>query len=178
MEIDSRRIRRLIQRRTPRGRVLDRAVRRQQWLDPVAKSTQSAVGAVYSALGAPGQLVRDLLHGTKGLGHPLHPVLTDIPIGAWSVGVLADWLFIATGRVPPVAGDLALAIGLAGAILAVVSGYTDFHDTAGQESRVAIVHGLTMTLVVVADVVSLVMRLASPGARVGAIALSTVAWAV
>lgn len=178
LEVDSRRIRRLIQQRTPRGRVLDRLVREQNWLDPLAKWVQSAVGAIYGVLGTPGTWIRDLLHGTRVFGHPLHSALTDIPIGAWSVGVLADWLFIASGRVPPVAGDLALAIGLAGAIVAALSGYTDFRDTAGHESRVGIVHGLTMTAVVVAETISLVMRLAAPGARVGAIVLSTIAWLV
>ena len=117
MEIDSRRIRRLIRRSRSRERMLDRAVRSQAWLDPVAVSIQKAVGAAYEALGPPGQSIKNVMHGTTGLGHPLHPALTDVPVGAWTVGVLADWLFVATGRVPAVAGDLALAIGVAGGIV-------------------------------------------------------------
>jgi len=111
------------------------------------------------------------MHGTRFLGHPLHPVLTDIPVGAWTVGVLADWLFVATGRLPAVAGDLALAIGVAGAILAALTGYTDFHETDGHERRTAIVHGLTMTAVLLIELVSLGMRLGAPGLRPGAIVL-------
>lgn len=178
MEIDSRRIRRLIRQRRAGERVLDRVVREQSWLDPVGEVVQRAVGAFYGVLGKPGQVVRDALHGTSVFGHPLHPALTDVPVGAWTVGVLADWMFVATGRVPPVAGDLALAVGLAAAVLAVVTGYTDFHDTAGHERRVAVVHGLTMTAVVVMETLSLIIRLGSPGGRTGAVALSTIAWLI
>src|SRR2546428_12272667 len=122
----SRRIRLLIRRSRPRERMLDRAVRRQAWLDPVAVSIQKAVGAAYEALGPPGQSIKNVMHGTTALGHPLHPALTDVPVGAWTVGVLADWLFVATGRVPAVAGDLALAIGVAGGSVAGVDGCNAF----------------------------------------------------
>lgn len=178
MEIDSRRIRRLIQRQRGRERTLDRFVRSQSWLDPVAEATQKVVGAFYDSLGAPGKALRNLMHGTRVLGHPLHPALTDVPVGAWTVGVLADWLWIATGRVPPVAGDLALALGLAAAVFAAISGYTDFHDTAGHERRTAMAHGLTMTLVVALEVVSLVLRFGAPDLRLPAVLISTLAWLV
>src|SRR2546430_2838486 len=118
------------------------------------------------------------MHGSRLRGHPLHPVLTDIPVGAWTVGVLADWLFVATGRLPAVAGDLALAIGVAGAILAALTGYTDFHETDGHERRTAIVHGLTMTAGLMIELVSLGMRLGAPGLRPGASVVSTVAWLI
>lgn len=179
MEIDSKRIRRLIERRgRVRERTLERVVRSQGWLDPVAEAVQKAVGAFYDSMGGAGRAARNVMHGTTVLGHPLHPALTDVPLGAWTVGVLADWLGVATGRIPPVAGDLALALGLAAAILAAMSGYTDFHDTFGHERRTAILHGLTMTLVVVLESVSLAMRLASPGTRPAAIAVSSVAWLI
>jgi hypothetical protein len=34
-------------------------------------------------------VVRNLLSGTD-LGHPLHPMLTDLPIGAWVMSALLD----------------------------------------------------------------------------------------
>ena len=178
MEIDRRRIRRLIQRSRTQERTLDRLIRAQAWLDPVAGVVQRAVGGFYEALGSPGRAIKDVMHGTKVLGHPLHPALADVPVGAWTLGVLADWLFIASGRVPPIAGDLALAGGLAGAVLAALTGYTDFHETSGHERRTAVVHGLTMTGVIVLDVISLVMRLSSPDLRPPAVVLSTVAWLI
>ena len=176
MEVDSRRIRRLIGQNRTRERTFDRVVRGQGWLDPVSEAIQRAIGAFYDVLGAPGRVIKDALHGTTILGHPLHPAVTDVPVGAWTVGLLADWLFVATGRVPPVAGDLALAVGLAVAVVAAISGYTDFHETAGHERRVAVVHGLTMTLVVLLEAVSLVVRLGVPSGRLMAIVISTVAW--
>jgi len=178
VRIDSRRISRLIRQSRPRERMLDRAVRTQAWLDPVAVAVQKAVGAAYEALGAPGQAIKNAMHGTTVLGHPLHPALTDLPVGAWTVGVVADWVFVGTGQVPAVAGDLALGVGVAGAILAALTGYTDFHETDGIERRTAIVHGLTMTFVLAIEAVSLGMRLGSPVLRPSAVLLSTVAWLI
>jgi nitrite reductase/ring-hydroxylating ferredoxin subunit/uncharacterized membrane protein len=175
MEIDSRNTRRLIRKRQSRERLLDRVVRRWAWVDPVAEVTQKAVGAFYGALGAPGRVLKNLMHGTTLLGHPLHPALTDVPIGAWTVGVLADWLYVTTGSVPAVAGDLALAIGLAAAILAALAGLTDHHDTDGFERRTATVHGLTMVSVVIIDAVSGIMR-RTPELRLSAIVLASMAY--
>jgi len=176
MEIDRRQIRRLMRQGRSRERTLDRVLRRQGWLDPVGETIQKAVGAFYDSLGAPGKSLKDLMHGTTVLGHPLHPAITDLPIGAWSVGVLADWLFVTTGRVPAVAGDLGLAIGVAAAIVAAMTGYTDHHETVGHGRRAATVHGLTMTVVVVIELVSMGMRLWAPDMRTGAIVLATGAW--
>jgi len=176
MEIDSRRIRRLMRQGRSRERTFDRVLRRQGWLDPVGETIQKAVGAFYDSLGAPGKSLKDLMHGTTVLGHPLHPAITDLPIGAWSVGVLADWLFVTTGRVPAVAGDLGLAIGVAVAIVAAMTGYTDHHETVGHGRRAATVHGLTMTVVVVVELVSMGVRLWAPDMRTAAIVLATGAW--
>jgi nitrite reductase/ring-hydroxylating ferredoxin subunit/uncharacterized membrane protein len=171
MEIDSR----LIRKSEPRERLLDRVVRAWGWVDPVAEAVQKAVGAFYGALGAPGRVLKNLMHGTTLLGHPLHPALTDVPIGAWTVGVLADWLYVTTGSVPAVAGDLALAIGLAAAIFAALAGLTDHHDTSGFERRTATVHGLTMTSVVIVEAISGVMR-RTPELRLSAIVLASLAY--
>ncbi len=176
MEIDSRRIRRLMRQGRSRERTFDRVLRRQGWLDPVGETIQKAVGAFYDTLGAPGKSLKDLMHGTTVLEHPLHPAVTDVPIGAWTVGVLADWLFVLTGRVPAVAGDLGLAIGVAAAILAAMTGYTDHHETVGHGRRAATVHGLTMTVVVVVELVSMGMRLWAPDLRTAAVVLATGAW--
>lgn len=178
MEIDSRRIRRLLRRAQKRERTLDRVVREQAWLDPVGDWIHRAVGVFYESLGGGGSALKSWVHGTYLLGHPLHPALTDVPVGAWTVGVIADWLWVATGRVPPEAGDLALAVGLAGAILAAVTGYTDFHETEHHERRVAVLHGLTMTAVVGLQLLSLVLRVGVPPLRPTAIVVSTVAWLI
>ena len=89
-----------------------------------------------------------------------HAVLlaAGITLGAWTVGVLADWAAMATGRVSMQVGDIALAIGLAGALLSALAGFTDFHDTFAHERRTALTHGLTMTAVIVIEAVSLGLR--------------------
>src|SRR3981081_4439608 len=104
---------------------LDRLIRRQTWLDKVADVLQAMVGGAYGALGRPGRALKNLMHGTSVLGHPLHPAVTDIPIGAWAAGVVADYVAHYTDRVPPEAGDGALAVGLSAAALAAVTGFTD-----------------------------------------------------
>ena len=175
MEIDRRRIRRIIHKNKAHERTLDRVIRGQPWLDATGEAIQKAVGAFYGILGAPGQALKNLLHGTTLLGHPLHPAITDVPIGAWTVGVLCDWLFVTTGVVPPIAGDVALGVGVAAAILAAMSGLTDHHETSGFERRTATVHGLTMTTVLIVEVVSLVMR-RSPDLRLSAIVIATLGY--
>src|SRR5438046_5479522 len=175
MEIDRRRIRRITRGNKAHERTLDRVIRGQPWLDPTGEAVQNAVGAFYGILGTPGQALKNLLHGTKLLGHPLHPAITDVPIGAWTVGVLCDWLFVTTGVVPPIAGDVALGVGVAAAILAALSGLTDHHETSGFERRTATVHGLTMTTVLIVEVASLVMR-RSPDLRLSAIVVASLGY--
>lgn len=156
--------------------MIDRFIKRQQWLEPVADFAQGAIGGFYRVLGKPGQALKNLLHGTTLLGHPLHPAVTDIPVGAWIVGVLADWIAIANGAVPASAGTLALIVGLLGAVVSAASGYTDFHETFGLERRYAMTHGLTMSVVVVLEVVSLGFRWLGPsGLHLAAVLVSTVA---
>ncbi len=153
---------------------LDRFVSRRDWLDRPAGFTQTVVGGVYGVLGPPGRLLKDLAHGTKLLGHPLHPALTDIPIGAWVVGLVLDLLARNSSSIPPSAGTVALLIGTIAAVAAALTGYTDFHETFGLERRVAFLHGITMTTVTVLQVISLVMRAGGevPGAAVALTAIA------
>ena len=160
----------------PRELLLDRVLRRQGWMDRVADPVQGLVGGFYGGLGRPGRALKNLMHGTTVLGHPLHPAVTDVPLGAWTVGVIADWLAVITGRVSPQVGDIALVVGLIGAAGAVLSGYTDFHETYGHERRTALTHGLTMTTAVVLFLISLVLRLLGPNFHLSAVVLATLAF--
>jgi len=72
------------------------AVAAQPELDRVAKPLGQAVVAAYQNAGSIGKAVKNALHGVW-LGHPLHPVLTDIPIGAWCTTVALDAKSAATG---------------------------------------------------------------------------------
>src|SRR5437899_1921120 len=81
---------------------------------------------------------KDLFAGTW-LGHPLHPVLTDIPIGAWSSSVLLDYL---GGKRARPAADALLGIGIVSALPTAWSGLTDWTDTWGKAQRVGVAHAL------------------------------------
>lgn len=155
--------------------IVDRFASRQSWLDPLADAVQKIVGGAYGALGPAGAALKNVAHGTWLLKHPLHPALTDVPLGAWMVGVVADYVALTTHLIPTQAGDLALVIGLIVALGAVLTGYTDFHETYGLERRAAVLHGLTMTVVFVIELVSLVLRwIGGPQSHVAAVVLATI----
>jgi nitrite reductase/ring-hydroxylating ferredoxin subunit/uncharacterized membrane protein len=159
--------------------LIDRWIRRQGWMDGLAEFEQKLIGGFYGALGRPGRLLKDAMHGTKVLGHPLHPAVTDVPIGAWAAAVVADYVAHYTERLPAAAGDIALAVGLVAALLAVLTGYTDFHDTVDHERRVALTHSLTMGVVISLEAVSLALRWwAGPGSHPLAVGLSTAGFAL
>lgn len=161
------------------GSLIDRMIRRQGWTDPLAEALQKAVGGAYGAMGPLGRFLKNVAHGTLILKHPLHPALTDVPLGAWTVGVIADYVAHFQQRIPESAGDIALAVGLAVAVFVVITGYTDFHETFGLERRYAVVHGLIMTVVFLVEGVSLGLRWwAGEGLHPLAVALATGAWAL
>ena len=65
------------------------AIEAAEWLRPLEDRLQRAVSTAFRAAGEGGRMASNLLHGTW-LGHPLHPVLTDVPVGAWSVALVLD----------------------------------------------------------------------------------------
>ena len=77
--------------------------------------------------------VRDGLHGVW-LGHPLHPMLVQAPVGAWLSASLVDIL-----------GDhrsarRLTAAGLVAAVPAAVAGAADWSEQHEQQMRVGVVH--------------------------------------
>src|SRR5690349_9376339 len=106
-------------------------VERQEWLEPVESGLQRAVQGSFDSAGAPGRAARNFLHGVW-LGHPLHPVLTDVPLGAWTAAVILDAADEAS------AADLAVKVGLAGAVASAVTGLTDWQATDGPARRVGL----------------------------------------
>jgi len=118
------------------------AIDRQQWLEPVAEEIQQAVHRTFESAGESGRSVKDALHGTW-LGHPVHAVLTDIPVGAWTATVVCDALEDMTEHDGfAKASDLALTVGLIGAVGSALTGLTDWSETDGRARKVGLVHGL------------------------------------
>jgi nitrite reductase/ring-hydroxylating ferredoxin subunit/uncharacterized membrane protein len=146
-------------------RVVER-VSEQPWVDPAATSVQEAVQGLYDAAGPAGQRMANFLHGTW-LGHPLHPVLTDIPIGAWMVAMAFDTLEAASGREDLGAGaDTAVALGLGASLATAAAGLTDWHRLRGRGRRVGLVHAalnVATTTLYAASLALRKSRLRGPG---------------
>jgi nitrite reductase/ring-hydroxylating ferredoxin subunit/uncharacterized membrane protein len=109
-------------------------------IDRVAEPLSRAVRSSYEAGGTTGRTAKNLLHGTW-LGHPLHPVVTDVPLGAWTAALALD---LAANGDPGMrrAARLAVGVGLAGAVASAVTGLTDWSETGGRSRRTGLVHGL------------------------------------
>ena len=88
------------------------------------------------------QKIRNFLNGTW-LGEPLHVVLTDVPIGAWTVAMAFDALdLVSHSRVFAQACETSIGIGLFGAAGAAVTGMTDWSDVDPPARRLGLLHGL------------------------------------
>lgn len=114
----------------------------QPTINSIAESVQNTVTELYDAAGEPGHAIKNFLHGTW-LGHPLHPILTDIPIGAWTTAVAMDTVEMITGSESAAsAADAAVAVGLVGAVGAAVTGITDWKETDGGARNLGLTHAL------------------------------------
>lgn len=100
---------------------LDAAARR---LRPVADATVRS------------QPVGDALRGTW-LGHALHPLLTDFPLGAWASASLLDLIGGPEARRP---AQRLIGFGLLAAVPTVASGLAEWQATGGAARRVGVVH--------------------------------------
>ena len=124
-------------------------------IDPVSDSLQSALRNVLARAPQP---VRDFLDGTW-IGTPLHPVLTDIPIGASTTAVAFDALTIADGD-PALerAADAALAVAVVSALPTASTGLRDWSYLRGEDRRIGTGHALLNTTALVLNCLSLLAR--------------------
>lgn len=146
-------------------------------LEQLAETLQQAVNDVYKAGGVPGKKVKNFLNGVW-LGHALHPVLTDIPVGCWTATVTLDLLSGADENSDLAAGaDKALGLGILGAVGAAFAGITDWSDTYGKERHTGLIHMLLNVGGLTAFSLSWLLR-RKKGRRKLAVAISTVAYGV
>src|SRR5215471_7967072 len=104
------------------------------------------------------QKTRNFLNGTW-LGEPLHVVLKDLPIGAWTMALAFDVLdLIGDRREYEAAADTSIAIGLACAVGAAVTGATDWSDVNPPARRTGFIHGLLNLGATALFTTSLVLR--------------------
>ena len=84
---------------------------------------------------------KDVLSGAW-LGHAVHPLMTDIPIGTWTSSVLLDWM---GGKDSRSASDRLIVVGVLAAGLTVATGWSDWADVEERDAavrRVGLVHAV------------------------------------
>lgn len=118
--------------RTPAAVVeLLRRLEGNEGIDPFARRLGKIAAAVVRS-----DRVDDGLRGTW-LGHALHPLLTDFPLGAWMSASLLD-LF--GGPDARRAAQGLLGFGLVAAVPTAAAGLAEWQATAGAARRVGVVH--------------------------------------
>src|SRR6266700_6895090 len=125
----------------------------------IEEKLQKLVDKALYADGRPGaQKIRNFLNGTW-LGEPLHVVLKDVPIGAWTVAMVFDALDLLRNRREfALAANTSIAIGLVGAAGAAATGVTDWSDVDPPARRLGMIHGLLNLGVTALFATSLILR--------------------
>lgn len=123
------------------------------------------------------KLALELLHGGRWAGHPVHPALSDLPVGLWTGALVLD----AAETRPPAPGrvdgaGLLSAAGLAAAGATALTGLSDWTVSNDQDRRVGLFHGLLNTVAIGLQGASLGARMT--GRRGTARALSAASLAV
>ncbi|WP_053850155.1 Rieske 2Fe-2S domain-containing protein [Streptomyces sp. NRRL B-24085] len=153
--------------RTRENRVLRLLARleREQRQDPVIDSLRAGIQSLPLGRG------RDVLHG-KWLGHPVHPLLVQVPIGSWLSAAVLD---LRKGR--PRDAGLLVGLGLAAAVPAALTGAVDWAELQRPQMRVGLVHAVSNTAAVGLYTASLACRLtgrARAGRTLGFLGLAAV----
>lgn len=120
--------------------LLDNAADRlEAWeaLDPAASAVADAMRKL-----VPAGIVEDTASGTP-TGHPAHPPLVALPIGAWTGATLLDLCGADADS-----AQFLVGIGTVSAIPAAYAGTSDWLTTSGAERRVGLTHA-TANLVAV-----------------------------
>ncbi len=132
------------------------AIEQQAWLDKPGSKLTKAIRSFYHTSPATMQL-RDFLHGVW-LGHPLHALITDVTMGAYSTTAALDMLELAGSKRFAPGADAALVVGVTTAAAAAAAGATDWHHTSGPARKVGLVHAML-------NASALLLYLLSLGAR-------------
>lgn len=119
----------------PALRAVSDAVRRVESMSALDRPAGAIASIISSVL--PEGTVKDAASGTW-LGHPLHPLLVSVPIGAWSSASVLDLTSVHSSK----AARRLVGLGLLAAIPTAAAGGSDWVDTTGAERRVGLVHAV------------------------------------
>jgi nitrite reductase/ring-hydroxylating ferredoxin subunit/uncharacterized membrane protein len=135
--------------------ISQRIVEALPFLDRVAEGVQPKV---QDAVEAGGTTARNVLDGVW-FEVPLHPVLTDVPVGSWTAALVFDGVDAATGsKAVRNAADASLVMGILGAFGAAITGLSDWRYLSGGSRRMGVAHGLLNTVGLALSIVSLILR--------------------
>jgi nitrite reductase/ring-hydroxylating ferredoxin subunit/uncharacterized membrane protein len=134
-----------------------RTVGDQEWLDGIATPLQEAIRKLFESAGPAGSEAKKFLHGSA-LGHPLHPALIELPVGAWTLAAIFDALELAGSGKGGRIADKAIGVGLLGAVAAAISGFTDWSETDGRAKRIGLTHATLNLSATGLYVLSLLLR--------------------
>lgn len=140
-------------------------------IEHLADSAQSVINTLVGAKRSGRHPIKSLLNGSW-LGHPLHPLLTDVAVGGAVLAALFDiaWLALPQTLVwAPRGAEACLLVAVLGMLGSFFSGWTDWSDTYGAERSKGMVHGILNSIVLVLFLISAVLRLqVSTGQSTGA----------
>jgi nitrite reductase/ring-hydroxylating ferredoxin subunit/uncharacterized membrane protein len=144
------------------GRYLTRAVDAQaRWAKPFGDFNHRWLGALFHPI----RPIQNFLNGTW-LGHPVHSVVTDVPVGAMTVSVISDLI----GQ--PLIADVSMLLGVLAMVAAAVTGLADYAEVDGNARTRATVHGTLMVVTLVLYLISLLIRSGNPPDRLVAIVVA------
>lgn len=157
----------------------------QPFAERLSDALQQGIQVVIGAHRKPPRRLKSLLNGTW-FGHPLHPVITDVPVAAWILTALFDIIWL----ISPVsyswaarAAEVGVLVGLLGALGAIITGLTDWSDTYGSERRVGLNHAIFNAAATILYLISFILRLPQnggesiPAAVIGFVGLLSVIYA-
>ena len=84
----------------------------------------------------------DALRG-MWLGHAIHPLMTDVPIGAWTSATVLD-LF--GGEQSRFAARRLVGLGILAAVPTAITGVAEWGPTETREKRVGVVHAMSNSI--------------------------------
>jgi uncharacterized membrane protein len=118
---------------TPSSPLLDLMVQLEEAtaLDPIV---DKAEGLATPLVGAP--RAKAILGG-RWLGHALHPLLTDLPIGFWTSATVLD---LVGGRRSAHAARRLVGLGVLSAVPTAITGWSDWLSLGRPLRRVGVVH--------------------------------------
>ena len=148
------------------GRYVTRAVDAQaRWSKPLGDFNHRWLGALFHPI----RPIQNVLNGSW-LGHPVHAVVTDVPIGALTVSIVADLIS------QPIVADVALLIGVLAMVASAVTGAADYAEVDGTARARATVHSAIMVVALVVYAISLLIRNGNPPDRMIPIVLAVVGY--